>query len=100
MPWWGLDQRAMTGFINRQTKSLFGYDRNDLVGPPMETLVPEPRWQVDASRRADYFAGRRTRSVGPDLELSGRYRHRAGSPAKISLSHIDAGDVVWDHGGG
>lgn len=100
MPWWGLDQKAMIGFIKRQTKSLFGYNRDDLIGQPMETLVPEPRWQVDASHREDCFAGRRTRSIGRDLELRGRHGARTGFPANISLSYIDTGDVLWDHGGG
>ena len=84
----------------RQTKSLFGYNRDDLIGQPMETLVPKPRWQVYASHREDYFAGRRTRSVGLDLELRGRHGARAGFPANISLSHVDTGDVLLDQGGG
>jgi hypothetical protein len=67
-----------------QAESLFGYNRDDLIAQP----------------RADYSADRRTWSVGPDLALSGRYRHAARSPAKIGLSHIDTGDVLWAQGGG
>ena len=99
-PWWGLDHKAISGSINGQTKSLFGYNRDDLTGQPMETLVPEPRWQVYASHREDYFVGRRARSVGLGLELRRRHGDRgSGFPANISLSHVDAGDVLLDQGG-
>lgn len=36
---------------------------------------------------------------GLDLELSGRHRDRTEFPANISMSHIDTGNVSWDHGG-
>jgi PAS domain S-box-containing protein len=35
----GMDQEGVTRSINPQMKSLFGYDRDDLIGQPMETWV-------------------------------------------------------------
>jgi hypothetical protein len=37
----GMDQKGVIRFVNRQTELLFGYDRDDLIGRPVETLVPE-----------------------------------------------------------
>jgi PAS domain-containing protein len=37
----GTDQAGVIRFVNRQTELLFDYDRTDLVGQPMEMLVPE-----------------------------------------------------------
>ena len=37
----GMDQAGMIRFVNHQTESLFGYDRDNLVGQPIQTLVPE-----------------------------------------------------------
>jgi PAS domain S-box-containing protein len=37
----GMDQKGVIRFVNRQSESLFGFDRDDLVGQPIETLVPE-----------------------------------------------------------
>jgi len=37
----GMDQEGVIRFVNRQTESLFGYDRDELIGQPVETLVPE-----------------------------------------------------------
>jgi PAS domain S-box-containing protein len=75
----GMDQQGVIRFVNRQTESLFGYDRDDLVGLHIERLVPESLWQVYAEHREDYFADPRSRSMGLDLELSGRHRDGTSS---------------------
>jgi PAS domain S-box-containing protein len=90
----GMDQKGQIRFVNNQTELLFGYDRDDLVGQPIETLLPEPLWQIYAEHRDVYFADPRTRSSGLDLELSGRHRDGSEFPVNISLSHIDTGDVL------
>src|SRR5664280_786618 len=90
----GMDQEGVIRFVNRQTESLFGYDRADLIGQPIETLVPEYLWQIYHQHREDYFTDPRTRSSGLDLELSGRHRHGTDFPVNISMSQIDTGDVL------
>jgi PAS domain S-box-containing protein len=81
-------------FVNHQTESLFGYDRDDLVGQPIQTLVPEYLWEVYTDHQEDYFADPRSRSMGLDLELIGQQRDGTRFPVKITLSHIDTGDVL------
>ena len=90
----GIDQQGIIRFVNRQTESLFGYDRDQVIGRPIETLVPEPLWQIYVQHRQDYFADPRTRSSGLDLELSGRHQDGTEFPVNVSLSHIDTGDVL------
>jgi PAS domain S-box-containing protein len=90
----GMDQKGVIRFVNSQTESLFGYDRDDMIGQPIETLVPESLWQIYTEHREDYFADPRTRSSGIDLELTGLHRDGTGFPVNISLSHIDTGDVL------
>jgi PAS domain S-box-containing protein len=90
----GMDQKGVIRFVNRQTESLFGYDRDDLIGQRIEMLVPESLWQIYAEHRQDYFADPRTRSSGLELVLSGRQRDGTEFPINISLSHIDTGDVL------
>jgi PAS domain S-box-containing protein len=90
----GMDQEGVIRFVNRQSESLFGYDRDELIGQPVETLVPESLWQIYAEHRDQYFADPRTRSSGLDLQLSGRRRDGSEFPINISLSHIDTGDVL------
>jgi PAS domain S-box-containing protein len=85
----GVDQAGVIQFVNRQTELLFGYDRDDLVGQPIETLVPESLRQVHTAHRDDNVADPRTRAMGLDLELSGRQRDGTVFPVEISLSHMD-----------
>jgi len=90
----GMDQKGVIRFVNRQTESLFGYDRDQLIGQPIQTLVPETLWQVYAEHREDYFVDPRTRSSGLDVVLSGRRQDGTEFPINVSLSHIDTGDVL------
>lgn len=50
----------------------FGCDRDDLVGQPIQMLVPEYLWEVYTEHREEYLADPRSRSMGLDLRLSGR----------------------------
>ena len=89
-----MDQKGLIRFVNCQTESLFGYQRDRLVGEPIETLIPEPLWQIYAEHQQTHFADPRTRSLGLDLELSGRHQDGTEFPINVSLSHIDTGDVL------
>jgi len=90
----GMDQKGVIRFVNRQTESLFGYDRDQLIGRPIEMLVPESLRQIYAQHRDDYFADPRTRSSGLEVELCGQQQDGTEFPINISLSNIDTGDVL------
>ena len=90
----GMDQKGVIRFVNAQTESLFGYDRDQLVGRSVETLVPEPLWQIYAQNRDQYFADPRTRSVGLEVELTGRRQDDTEFPVNVTISRIDTGDVL------
>ena len=90
----GMDQEGVIRFVDHQTESLFGYDRDDLVGQPIQVLVPEYLWEVYAEHREDYFADPMARSMGLDLELNGRQRDGTLFRVEVTLSAIDTGDVL------
>jgi PAS domain S-box-containing protein len=74
----GVDQAGVIRFVNRQTELLFGYDRDDLIGAPLETLVPESRRPVHTVHRTGYVAAPFTGAMGLGLEPRGR--RRDGTP--------------------
>ena len=90
----GMDQQGVIRFVNRQSELLFGYDRDQLVGQPITTLVPETLWQIYTQHRHDYFQDPRTRSSALEVELSGRHHNGGQFPIHVSMSHIDTGDVL------
>jgi PAS domain S-box-containing protein len=88
----GVDHAGVIRFVNRQTELLFGYERDDLIGAPLETLVPESLRPVHKVNRERYVAAPFTRTMGLDLELRGRRRDGTQFPVDIALSHTDTED--------
>jgi protein-histidine pros-kinase len=78
--------------INAQTERLFGYSRGQLVGAPLERLVPERYRGAHVRHRTGYLADPRTRPMGVDLELWGRRQDGTEFPVEISLSPLETGD--------
>jgi PAS domain S-box-containing protein len=89
-----MDQAGVIRFVNHQTESLFGYGRDDLVDQPIQTLVPEYLWEVYSEHREECFADPLAKSMGLDLELTGRQEDGTELPVNIHLSSIDTGDVL------
>jgi PAS domain S-box-containing protein len=89
-----MGQQGVIRFVSRQSESMFGHDRDQLVGRPIQRLVPGSVWQIDAAHQQNYLADPRTHSSGLDVQLSGRHQDGTQLPINVSLSHIDTGDVL------
>lgn len=74
--------------VNPRLGRMFGYERSELVGEPVELLVPEARRREHRVHREDYVANPRTRPMGLDLELKGRRKDGSIFPVEISLSPL------------
>jgi PAS domain S-box-containing protein len=81
--------------VNSQTQTIFGYRREELVGQPLEILVPE-RFHDHPAHRTGYFRNPGRRPMGAGLELYGRRKDGSEFPAEISLApmHTAAGVLV------
>ena len=75
--------------VNAQAERLFGYPRQELLGQPLELLVPDEARIRPAQHRPGYAARPHTRPMGVGLELAGRRRDGSVFPAEVSLAAID-----------
>jgi protein-histidine pros-kinase len=80
--------------VNAQTERVFGYRRDELLGQPVEMLVPERYRHNHASHRSSYFASAKTRPMGVGLELFGRRKNGSEFPVEISLSPLETQEGV------
>jgi PAS domain S-box-containing protein len=78
--------------VNAQTERLFGYAREQLVGQPIEILVPERFQGRHVGHRQDFLAEPRVRSMGEGLELYGRRADGSEFPVAISLSPVETAE--------
>jgi PAS domain S-box-containing protein len=88
----GVDKSGVITFVNRQAESLFGYQREELVGALVETLVPESFRKMHVAHRKSYHGTPKTRPIGTDLRLCARRADGTQFPVDISLSPMDTAE--------
>jgi PAS domain S-box-containing protein len=87
-----VDGAGTIRLVNAQTEALFGYPREELLGCPVEILVPG-RFRADHPvHRRGYAANRQVRPMGAGLDLRGLRRDGSEFPVEISLSPLQTSD--------
>ena len=80
--------------VNAQVERLFRYPRDELVGQPVEILVPDAARALHPGYRAGYLANPQPRPMGASLDLSACRRDGSTFPVEISLSTIDTDEGI------
>jgi two-component system sensor histidine kinase/response regulator len=81
---------------NSQVETLFGYSVAELLGQPVEVLVPRRLRAVHPGYRASFVAAPQTRAMGAGRDLFGRHKDGHEVPIEIGLNPIptDRGTFV------
>jgi PAS domain S-box-containing protein len=83
-----VDDRGMLVYVNGEAEKLFGYPRVELLGQPIEVLMPEAHRGGHVAHRDAYVAHPRTRPMGQALQIVARRRDGGEFPADVKLSPL------------
>src|SRR5579885_3587449 len=75
--------------VNRLVESTFGYSRSELIGKPVEILMPERYWPAFLARRSSYLRSPEPKLMGSGHELFGRRKDGSEFLADVSLSPVE-----------
>ena len=85
-----VNQTGRIVLVNGQAEGLFGYGHGDLLGKPIEVLLPARFRDGHIGHRTRYFAEPKTRTMGAGLELFATHANGGEFPVEISLSPLTA----------
>jgi PAS domain S-box-containing protein len=85
-----VDRTGRIIMANPATEKMFGYSSNELIGQPIEVLIPQHLHSIHTGHRDRYFAQPQSRPMGLGLDLQARRKDGGEFYAEISLSHIQS----------
>ncbi len=89
-----VDKTRIITIVNSQTEKLFGYPRDEMLGQPVELLVPSRFHAVFSSYMNHFLANPVVREMGAGGELYGRRKDGHEFSVEIRLSPIETADGV------
>ena len=89
-----VDSDGRIAMVNQQTEQMFGYPRAELLGQPVERLLPESLRHSHVGMRQAFFQAPEHRRMGGNRELFGQHRDGRMIPLEVGLSPLRNGDEL------
>ncbi|HUY33409.1 MAG TPA: PAS domain S-box protein [Pirellulales bacterium] len=83
-----IDREGRMVLVNTQTEAMFGYRRAELLGRPVEVLMPERFREKHPEQRRGFFANPEMRSMGAGRDLYGRRKDGREFSVEIGLNLV------------
>jgi two-component system, sensor histidine kinase PdtaS len=87
-----VNQEGTIDMVNAQAEAVFGYRREDMLGQPIEMLIPPRLRGNHPNLRGAFFAAPRTRPMGADRELYAMRGDGSEFPVEIGLNPIETAE--------
>ena len=87
-----VDAGGLIKLLNAQTERLFGYARGDLVGKPVDVLIPNRFRARHPEHVREFLGSPHTRPMGSGMDLYGRRRDGTEFPVEVALSPMPTPD--------
>lgn len=85
-----VDEDGVINFVNSRVESLFGYSREELLGQPIELVVPAGLRAAHAIARRRFMNEPSGRRSGTGREFTGQHKSGAATPVEIGLTPFRA----------
>ncbi len=82
-------EEGLISLVNAEAERLFGYDRLELLGKPLDMLLPDRFRSQHEALRNGYLAAPSTRRMGAGRELYGRRKDGTEISIEIGLGFIE-----------
>lgn len=91
-----VDAKGQITFVNNASCLLFGYTKDELVGAPVEILVPDAYRKMHPGYRNGYLESSEAREMAVGLDLFARHKSGYNIPVEIALTPVKTqdGDAV------
>ncbi|AUO00046.1 hypothetical protein C0V70_18435 [Bacteriovorax stolpii] len=90
-----INQNGIIELANKKTQEIFGYEESELVGQPIEMLVPEEFKKPHPLFVKSYVANPVPRAMGIGRELFGRHKSGKFVPVEIGLQPVYASNETF-----
>lgn len=81
--------------VNSKTEEMFGYARNEMVGQPVELLVPERYRDGHPILRNRFLESPTARSMGSGVDLTGQRKDGSEFPVELGLNPIETDEGMF-----
>jgi PAS domain S-box-containing protein len=90
-----INHKGLIQLVNHKAEELFGYARDEMIGQPMEMLLPDRFRDVHVGHRRNYFTRPHARPMGIGMDLAGRRKNGQEFIIEISLNYVEvAGEAL------
>jgi PAS domain S-box-containing protein len=89
-----VNQNGEIVLLNGQAEKEFGYDRKELIGQPVEKLMPRQYRENHPKQRQAYATHPQARPMGQDLDLLGLRKDGTEFPIEVSLSTMETDEGI------
>ncbi len=90
-----VDGNGCIVIVNAEAERMFGYSRSEMLGQPIELLVPSRVHDLHIGKRSNYLKKPQLRRMGAGQLLHGLHNDGTEFPVEISLSPVVTDDGMY-----